>query len=167
MKQMLDTIKLLENQRDEWLKKVSSIENTIETLKQSLGYSAQTSFNGNGIGGGSMGKKIEKYDVNGSFKTKIMFLLKAEQRFLHIREMAAMAHSMEPTVSEEDFLKKLSPVLSTLKKEGQLTNVTSGKSLRNTFWGSPKWIDTDGKIINGHEYLPEFLFETGKQEYEI
>ena len=167
MKKVLDTIKVLEDQRDEWLKKVSAIENTIEILKQSLGYAAQTSFNGNGVVGGGVMGKVEKYDVNSSFKSKVMFLLKAEQRFLHIREMVAMAHSMEPTISEEDFLKKLSPVLSTLKKEGQLTNVTSGRSLRNTFWGSPKWLDTDGKIINGHEYLPEFLFEPGKVEYEI
>lgn len=165
MKDILDTIAQLEKQKTEWLKKVESIDITIETLKQSLGYTSVSLPSLNGSNGGKA--KSEKYDVKASHKAKIMFFLKAEQRFLHISEMAAMASSFEPNYSKDQWQERFSPALSALKKDGTLINVSAGKSYRNTFWGVAKWLGPDGKPLPSYEFDSSLVIEAGQKTFDI
>jgi hypothetical protein len=161
MKQVLDTISHLEKEKAEWLKKVESIEITIKTLRQSLGVPQ------NGATNGASKSASENYDKTWSHKNKILFFLKSEQRFLHITEMAQLAHAFEPGTRVDGWQNKISPALSALKKEGKVVNITEGKSLRNTFWGSPKWLGNDGQVISGHEFNRDLLFEPGSGDGNI
>lgn len=162
MKHILDTIAHLEKEKSEWLKKVESIEITIQTLKQSLGFSQNAT---NGVNGAHKGQQ-EGYDVTGSNKSKIQFFLKKEQRFLHITEMSALAHAFEPKISVDEWQMKISPALTALKKDGKIINVSGGKGYRNTFWGVPKWVD-NGLIIKGHEFNQELVREAGSDDFEV
>jgi hypothetical protein len=157
-----ETIKALELQKDDLLKKVASIESTIEILRQSVNYTDSPK-------NGSIEKSTPKsgWDKNSTIKFKINFLLKSENRFLHSREMAEIAHSYEPEVSIDTWLAKFSPQLSSLKRDNKIISIQVGKSLRNTFWGSSKWLNEHGVIIPSFQYNSEYFTEVGASDFKI
>jgi hypothetical protein len=147
-------IQALEEEIKQLLSKVDGLKSAVEFLKK-----------GKGITTGNPGKS--DYDPESSNKAKIMALLRKNQRFLHIREMAKLAHELEPLVSEEEFQKRFSPALSILRTEDAVVNTRVGKSLMNTFWGSAKWLTVEGEVKKGHEINTEYVKDSSKDEYEI
>lgn len=155
-----DLINLLENQRSELLEKVKSVSDTIELIKQSipkkLGYNNEIPILKN------------NYDPSLSIKAKVQFFFKQEQRFLHNRELAELANSNEPKISVKEFIKKFSSHLSSLKREGKLTKYVINKQNNNTFWGSPKWVDEKGEILEQYMYNEKYIKKTGNDnQFEL
>lgn len=111
--------------------------------------------------------KDNNYNPSWSLSEKIAFLFKRESRFLHNRELADLAHEIEPNISVNDFVSKFSPVLSRLKREGNLISIQIGKSLRNTFWGSDKWLDLDSKPKEGYEINEDYVIDKDKKKVEL
>ncbi len=151
-------IQSLEDEYNQLIRKAEGLKNAIEILKKNSGKPMrQISSNTPAV-----------YDSGASNKAKILYFIKREQRFLHIRELAKMANELEPGVSVEDFQKRFSPALSVLRTEEKLTNTRVGKSLMNTFWGSVKWLTDDDTIKAGHEINEEYVTAHDKEdEFEI
>ena len=83
-----------------------------------------------------------------------MFIIRTENRFLHLREIAHIANKLEPYLSLPLLKKKISPALCYLRKQspGLVTSYVVGNYHHNTFWGFPEWLETDGTITNAHLY---------------
>jgi len=148
-------IQSLEEEINYHLSMADGLKNAVEILKKKRNGSAHTH------------SAASDYDSDASNKGKIMYFLKRMQRFLHIRELAELAHEMEPRVSVEDFQKRFSPALSILKKEESVINIKIGKSLMNTFWGSSKWLNSEGTAKPEHEVNRKYVTEGAKDEYEL
>ena len=146
-------MELLEKERDKHLEMAESLNKTINTMKEKF-------FTNKPI-------KDKNYNSSWQISEKIAYFLKKEQRFLHNREISEMAHEQEPDIDMTDFITKFSSVLSRLKKEGQITSIQVGNSLRNTFWGNPGWLDEDGKVKEGHEIKEEYVFDKDKNKTSI
>jgi hypothetical protein len=97
---------------------------------------------------------LSDYNPSANLIAKVQYVLKTEDRFLHVREIASMIVNLEKgTENDEDnYVKKLSPLLSRLKRENKIANFKIGNSNTNIVWGSPKWIDDNGKIKVQHMY---------------
>ncbi len=149
-----ELIESLIKTRDEHLKIAESINATIEALS---GNKSNESAKGNNNG----------YEPTWQLSDKVAFFFKRESRFMHNRELADLAHKEEPDVPSDEFVGKFSSVLSRLKKEEQLTTIQIGKSLRNTFWGSPKWLDENGEIKKGYEINEEYIIDKQKKKLDL
>jgi hypothetical protein len=165
-----DLIKQLENTKNELLARVSQIDETILTIK------AMHSFNGNLSNGthtmsnairAELPEKYKSYDAEAAMKTKLVFVLKAENRFLHIKEIAKKLHDLEPEISEEDFIKKLYPAVAVLKKGGVIVKYDHDTTNFNSFWGSKNWLDAGGKIKPEHMFDEKQLKNFSKEAIEI
>lgn len=151
-------IQALEDEYNQLIQRADGIRVSIDILKRKQS-------NGQRNNGSD---KPSEYDSEASNKAKVWYFIKKYQRFLHIREMADMAHQVEPNVTSEDFLKRFSPALSALKKDEVLVNIKIGKSLVNTFWGSDKWLMNDGiSPKRGHEPNQEYVTDGANAEYEL
>jgi hypothetical protein len=98
-------------------------------------------------------KKGTEYDEEWPPSTKFLFLLNKHKRFLHFREAAQMIAQIEGGDVAE-LTAKLSTGTGSIKASGQIVKFQASKSNIDTYWGSPKWLDKDGKIIAGHEFIP-------------
>ncbi len=146
----------LKRKRTEYLKIAEAMTATINALQATTGED------------GTLSSPInDGYNPTMSLSDKISFFFKKEGRFLHNRELAEMAHSREPNTETNEFVGKFSSILSRLKKEGHITSIQIGKSLRNTFWGNPKWLDNDGNVIKGHEINEKFVIDSNKKKVKI
>lgn len=123
---------------------------------------------------------IKSFDVNTSNNTivlqssidntdndrqKVSNVIKEENRFLKVREMAIILNKNESNISVDGWVKKISPVLSFLKKKNSIVKFMEGNSNLNTFWGSPKWLDEKGNIKKEHMYDKSQIHE--KENYII
>lgn len=89
---------------------------------------------------------------------KILIALKENERFMRIREIAEyICHITKEDV--DGLVIQLSRRTKYLKEKGAITKVQIGKSKKNTFWGSPKWIDSNGSIKDGYEYNSDSIDE--------
>ncbi len=119
----------------------------------------------------TLGSKINDGNVlilNGSNLTStVTDLFKSEARFLHVREIADLLEDQGYDVGDhKDFCnKRLSPLLSRLKREKIVVNYSVGGKNTNTFWGSPKWLDAQGKPKDGHGHNHKYI--ATKQTVEI
>ena len=107
------------------------------------------------------------YDKKMTLRNKALFFIKKNNRFTHIREIGKMVKEREPNIDIDDFTKRLSPVLSRLKTDKILTNFKVGSSNRNVVWGSPKWLDADGKIFKEYLYDESVLIDSSEEEIEF
>lgn len=150
-KEIIDSLK---RKRDQFQKKIRSIDETIEL------YEFETNNNGS-----DKTNISDDYKKSWTHKEKIEFFFKREKRFLYNREIASFAHEKEPDKSIEDFSVKFSNVLSRLKDERQLINKKIGKTLRSTVWGSAKWLDPTGNIQT--EYRPSEKYNADKEKKKL
>lgn len=95
---------------------------------------------------------VDKDYIKKSDRHKIAHVIKTENRFLHVREIAKKLNDLEPKISVEDWIKKISPALSALKSAGTIVKHIVGKSNQNSFWGSAAWLNEDGTISPEHMY---------------
>ncbi len=162
------TITELENLKKELLERVEHIDKTIHTLKSISFSPARSFFLTTEVGKKTNGSsKYSDYDINVTMRNKIAYILKKENRFLHVREIASILHSIEPGSTEQEYIAKLSPAISALKKQGAIIRVQVGKSNLNIFWGSKNWVDENGNPKEHHRYDKKQLSTFGKEEIEI
>ena len=98
-----------------------------------------------------------------TLKGKVLFFLKQNQRFLHCREIANMIIEQEPNLKIST--RRVSQVISNLKKneDSNLTRITVGSQLRNTFWGSENWLDKHGNPKPEHMYNQDYVYKEEKE----
>lgn len=97
-----------------------------------------------------LGRELKK----SSTLQKFLLVLKENQRFMKIREMAKFIEA-QIGGSEDDWTIKLSRTTGKLKKMNKIVSYKVGSSNTNVFWGSPNWLDNSRKIKNGHEYIED------------
>lgn len=109
------------------------------------------------------------YDNSQPIRKKILDIIKNENRFLHVREIANIAHQFEPNIPVTIFVKKLSPALSVLKNLPQsgLISIEVANSHFNTFWGSKAWLNEEGDIRSQYMYNSNQLSNLNKVIYSI
>jgi hypothetical protein len=162
----ITTIKELEESKKDLLSRVKQIDETITTLR------AMSSFSQNGtkienVPVPEINNKYKGYDKNSTTKAKMALILKTENRFLNIRQIAELLHSLEPDISAKDFTSKLYPAISDLKKTNSIVKYAVGTSNNNVFWGSKNWLDEDGKIKQAHQYDADQITDFSKEQIEI
>lgn len=136
----------LEKAKADLLQKVAQIDTTINTLISMAGF-----YNGNGVAVPSV-----DYNKKDTLKKKVAFVIKRENRFLHVREIAKFLHELERNVSVDDFMQKLTGAITSLKRDEVIIKLKVGLSNQNTFWGSKNWIE-NGKPKNGYEPNESYL----------
>lgn len=99
----------------------------------------------------------DQFDTSWSLGHKFLFLLKMENRFLHFREAGELIVKLDGKGDTSSVARKLSSSTQKLKKEGTIVKHQATHQNRDTFWGSPKWLNEDGTIKDGHEYNKDFL----------
>ncbi len=85
------------------------------------------------------------YKKGDSYQEKIASIFKQEKRFLSLNEMAELIVHYEPKLDIEDAKKSLSSAKSLLLKDGAIVKYQAGTHYSNTFYGSPTWLDEEGK----------------------
>lgn len=83
--------------------------------------------------------------------TRLLLVLKEHQRFMKIKEMGEFIHSIAGG-DKKNWIVKLSRKTKGLRELNKIVKVQVGKELRNSFWGSPSWLDKNGKIKEGYMY---------------
>jgi len=149
-------VKLLVKERDAYLAKANSISQTIEILEQSMTRSILKADTPKIVN--------DDYNTDMSIKNKILFFFKQEQRFMHARKLAELANAREPSITVKKFSSRFSTILSTLKREGKLVKYVINKQNNNTFWGSPKWLDSHGQILSEYKYDEKYVKVTGNTD---
>lgn len=156
------TINDLQSLKNELIAKVKQIDQTIDTLKAFSSFS----FNGNGETSQIAGK-YSGYDKKSPMKNRVALVLKTENRFLHMRQIAEILHSLEPATSVKDFVTKLYPAIAELKKAGSIVKFSVGDSNINSFWGSKNWLDVNGRLKKEHLYDEDQVRKFGSEEIQI
>ena len=103
--------------------------------------------------------KLEK----ASDSQKLLLILKEHQRFMRIREIGKYVYNELGGV-ENDWVIKLSRKTRNLKNFGKIIKIQVGKEKRNTFWGSPSWLDSNGNIKKEFMYKKEVINKNKKDE---
>lgn len=87
------------------------------------------------------------YSQTRNVKDKIVIILSKERRFLHIKKIAETLLQLDFDKSKtlDDYVKNLSPVLSTMAKNGdRVVKVTADGNKKSTVWGLQEWLE-DGQ----------------------
>lgn len=113
--------------------------------------------------------KYFSYDITQPIRKKILDIIKNENRFLHVREIANIAHQFEEHIPVSVFVKKISPALSVLKSLPLtcLVSIEVANSHFNTFWGSKAWLNEEGEIKSEYMYNTNQLSNLNKVIYSI
>jgi hypothetical protein len=177
-------MKALEKERESLLSKLNHIEQTILVYKE--GRVHETSL-GNILSAATMAHKktlfnthaayaypvhLEKYagyDTGQPIRDKIITIITAEGRFLHVREIATIAHKLEWHIPIGEFIKKISPALSNLKKipGSPIVSKVVDKLHFNTFWGSKNWLDENGEIKRDFLFQANQLYGYNKSQCRV
>lgn len=155
----LELIAGLEIERDQLQKRLNSLEDTILTLKQTLNFDGSSSpKNGYQVSRPSSNNTAyDKYkayfDAKGN-KERAIAILKAEGRFLHMRQIVKLAQSLEPNADPDTVKGKISQgiyALGNLDPSPIVCKVV-GASKTSAFWGSKNWLNEAGEIKPEHMY---------------
>ena len=164
-----------EELRLEYESKVKSIDATIHTLlgtSPTLNQAPSVPTIGGHFHFPDIGEpqlKRDKYKAffeEKAFKRKVASILVAENRFMHIREIANIIGQLEPDLKSETLAKDISVALFAAKKDRDttLTSITIGNMLVDSFWGSKNWLDEKGIPKPKHMYNKDQLSENRKQK---
>jgi len=151
-------LKILEEERMHLLERLSVIEQAIFTYKSAVAEPASGIYvNVNSLlnePGESFFQKYSHYNMDASTRNKILFIIKTESRFLHVREIARIMQLLEEGETLQQAIKKISPALSFLKKlpDTPLISVAAEGLHFNTFWGYKDWITGEGEIAGAFMY---------------
>ncbi|SEK41582.1 hypothetical protein [Parapedobacter koreensis] len=171
------TIEELEKLKAELLSKVHNIDQTIQLLKVMSNDTNDKLINRSNVvqlqddSINSKDKELisryKDYDKNATVKMKVVTVLKTENRFLHLRQIAKILHLLEPDTSEKDFVTKLYTAVSKLKSSGAIVKYAIGASNVNTFWGSKNWLDDKGEPKSEHKYDEDAVTKFNPEVIEI
>jgi len=107
--------------------------------------------------------KKNEYDSDWSISNKFLYLLKRYNRFIHFREAAEILVDIDGEGDAKELTGKLSSGTISLKQNGIIVKYQASKSNQDTFWGSPKWLDENGKIKSGFEFNKDYLSDGNKK----
>ena len=172
-----DAIKVLIKKRDEYYAQGNALDAVIKTMmlesgELPFGYYLNSQMmpttvqDALSVNGKELVKpvsaKYSKYNKQETFKERVASVIRMENRFIHVREIARIIHSLEPDIPESVLIKKISPALTVLKaaKGSNLINIVVGKSNLNSFWGSRSWLDESGNPKKEHMYNEDELSGT-------
>jgi len=160
---MNDTlIKMLEKERMQLLLKLKLVEEALDAYK-SPGIIPARQVPGSNTAGPGVGfeqslqalfQKYYEYNSAAPTRNKILFIIKAENRFLHVREIARIMQQLDDETSLSAVVKKVSPALSILKRitGTPLASIEVANSHFNTFWGYKEWLNEHMGIKDGFMY---------------
>lgn len=99
------------------------------------------------------------YKKEWSLKSKFIFIIKINNRFMHSREIADQIIERENIKSKDDLVNQISRTLSQVKgqKKIGLVSYQEGKQRKNSFWGFESWLDGNGKIKPEHKYNDKYF----------
>ncbi|MGG7666043.1 hypothetical protein [Dyadobacter sp. BHUBP1] len=137
--------------RSTLLAQLSIADSTLTSLTQQSGESPEQYTE-------NQATTSKDYDTKWSYPDKFIYLLKRENRFLHFREAAELIVEIEGG-DPSRILAKLSSSTHVLKKRGVIIKFQASRKLRDTFWGSPKWIDGAGIIKEPYNFNKEYLYK--------
>ncbi len=100
-----------------------------------------------------------QYPYDGSFRNKILFAIHDAGRFIHVREIAATLIAKEASLDTNDLVEVIGRSMWKIKTSGAVIQFQAGTSLRNTFYGLPTWVNSDGSIKMPYMYRPEALID--------
>lgn len=153
-KELKTAIDLLEKRKLKLAEDLKSIDNVIKSLQVEVisedKVNEATTVDSN---------KPDDYDPSWTSTNKVLYFIKAKNRFLHFRELATLIGDAENLNPKE--LKKLSEKLSascqSIKKNRTIVKFQAGAGNTSIFWGSPKWLDSNGKPLPEHEIDRNFV----------
>lgn len=172
------TIDDLERLKVELLSKVQNIDQTIALLRalspNALNNSASSSQMVSEAAPQDLSdadktviSKYKDYNKDATMLNKVAFILKTENRFLHLRQIARILHLNEPEITEKEFTAKLYPAVAKLKSSGVIVKYSVGTSNVNTFWGSKNWLNDDGTPKDKHKFDEQEVTSFGSEVIEI
>jgi hypothetical protein len=155
-------LKILEHERVQLLLLLKLIDETILSYQNGgmlLSENENTSVNGATPGNLLQGKlellqKYAAYNPQLNTRSKVLYIIKTENRFLHVREIARIAWQLENSKPFETYVRTISPALSMLKRMpgSDVISLEVGNSHFNTFWGCRDWVGENG------EMKPQFMY---------
>jgi hypothetical protein len=155
----LELIAALEVEKGDLKRRLNSLEDTILTLKQSINFDTLSSHrNGSDVEKQQNTTAYDKYkgyyEAKGN-KERAIAILKAEGKFLHMRQIVKIAQSLEPTKNPDVVKGKIQQGVYALGnlENAPIINKVIGASKTNAFWGSKNWVDEKGEI------KPEYMYD--------
>jgi hypothetical protein len=147
-------LKILEYERAQLLRLLSLIDETIEIYRNGGMLLPENDKDGMQESPNILQGKLELlqkyayYNPALNNRSKVLFIIKTEKRFLHVREIARIAWQLENNRPFENYIKIISPALSMLKKTpgSGVVSIEVGKSHFNTFWGCGEWLTEMGGV---------------------
>ncbi len=99
-------------------------------------------------------QRYEAYSAKHNTRSKVLYIIKTENRFLHVREIAKIAWQLENGKPLDTYIRNISPALCMLKKASgsNVISVEVGQSHFNTFWGCKEWLSENGLV------KPQFMY---------
>ena len=158
-------LKDLISRRDAAAKLLRSLDETIHNYREFYEVKANGVSSSNGVHGNNKeGQPTDKgqdqikdtkykgYASLKSYRDKVTFIFKTENRFLHIREIIGIAQSLEKQHNGEEMVDSLRQAVYGLKAKDVLVSYkVDGRNI-NAFWGSKNWLDDDGNVKPEHAY---------------
>lgn len=153
-------VNILQKERDQLLFKLKAVDHALEAYTNSFKAQerqvllVQNSENDFQEIVQLLIRKYHLYNAAAPTRNKILFILKAEGRFLHVREIARIVQQLENEISVAAVIKKISPALSILKRlpDSTLVSIEVEQSHFNTFWGFNSWLNEDGSVKDAFMY---------------
>ena len=113
---------------------------------------------------GLNGTKERIFNPKASYQEKIAKVLLNAERFLNITQIIEIIQKETPNVNRDDIKSGVNSAKAILLKEGSISKITVGASNQNSFYGSPKWLDTNGNIQPRYMYDESLIKEKKKIE---
>jgi hypothetical protein len=104
------------------------------------------------------------YGKDASYQQKIASLLKQQNRFLSMNEMAGLINQYEPKISIDEAKKSLGSAKNLLLKSRTIVKFQVDKNNSNSFYGSPSWVDENGIPREENRYKESALQTKAKVE---
>ena len=149
---------------------IHALEYTVRDLEQPIKHDG-SSDNAMILDNNTRETQSDGYDKGLSLVNKVLFLVKKNNRFLHIRELANQIIEQEPDIdknSKKPLSRRLATVMYIAKKVSpNLMNKQIGNSNRNNFWGNKNWLNGNGKIKTEHMFDKEYFYRTGTEKVEL
>ena len=143
-------IKELEVVENDLLSKLKDVRGTLAILRSMYSNGSDEEGDVTTIEHGN--DKYDDFDKRATFREKLTFVFRAENRFLHVREIAEILNRLEPRYNVKDIIAKLPGAITWFKKQGTLVKYQVDSSNLNVFWGSKNWIGADNKPKEQHMY---------------
>ena len=146
-------LELLLEKEQALLEKLGKVRSALAEHGHTSRTSATSIINANtGVSKTVNGDLIDAYDIKEyTVPQKMLYALKENKRFMKIREIAEFLSSITKE-NPDELTKQLSRRTKFLKDKGKITKHQHGNRLRDTFWGSPKWLDSEGNIRKEYEF---------------